>query len=81
MKRSDSLVTNFCIGENIFHHFGTNRNKGLSAQVHNPEDPSRKRDTWSLVTEDMLDDEISLQFFLEKCVINKRREYPEGKAL
>ena len=56
MKRSDSLVTNFCIGEYGFHHFGTHRKGGLSAQVHNPEDPSRKCDTWSLVTEDILDD-------------------------
>lgn len=33
-NRSDSLITNFYIGEYIFHHFGTHRKGALSIQFH-----------------------------------------------
>ena len=75
MKRSDSLVTNFYIGEYVFHHFGTHKKGGLSAQLHNAEEPSRKRDSWRLVTDDIIDYNISLELYLEECVLSKPEKF------
>ena len=71
VKRSDSLVTNFCIGEHVFHHFGAHRKGGLSVQFKSAEDPSLKSNSWKLVTDDLVNHSISLVRFLEECIISQ----------
>ena len=75
VNRSDSLVTNFYIGEYVFHHFGTHRKGGLAAQLFNREDPRFKRDSWKRVTKDILDYRVSLLKFVQECIHVTPKDY------
>ena len=69
VNRSDSLATNFFIGEYIFHHFGTHQKGGLAAQLFHQEDPKFERESWRRVTNDILDYSVSLRKYLRECIM------------
>lgn len=77
VNRSDSLVTNFYIGEYVFHHFGTHHKGGLAAQLFNQEDPRWERESWRRVTQDILDYSVSLKKYLRECIMRNPHELPD----
>lgn len=63
--RNDSLVTNFQIGEYVFHHFGYHERGGLSMQLHHANTGNENHSGWRTIS-DPGEKSNSLQNFLSQ---------------